>query len=114
MILITLKHIYTPTPICIPVPPKSQLLLADKVRNIHILINLGFPTSHKGSILFVDVRYPTVQRTNAEHFKQIFPEELRGHSPNFHSHVPVSDLYIPTIDLPIILQENIWIDPGNI
>jgi hypothetical protein len=38
--------------------------------------------------------------------KQIFPEkELCGHSPNFHIHVSVSDLYIPTIDLPILLQE---------
>ncbi len=27
------------------------------------------------------------------------------HSPNFHIHVSVSDLYIPTIDLPILLQE---------
>jgi hypothetical protein len=31
--------------------------------------------------------------------------ELRGHSPNFHIRVSVSDLYIPTIDLPIMLQE---------
>jgi hypothetical protein len=39
-------------------------------------------------------------------WKQIFPEkELRGHSPNFHIHVPVSYLHIPTIDLPILLQE---------
>ncbi len=27
------------------------------------------------------------------------------HSPNFHIHLPMSDLYIPTIDLPILLQE---------
>jgi hypothetical protein len=34
---------------------------------------------------------------------QIFPEnKLHGHIPNFHIHVSVSDLYIPTIDL---LQE---------
>jgi hypothetical protein len=26
-------------------------------------------------------------------------------SPNLHIHVSVSDLYIPTIDLPILLQE---------
>ncbi len=33
--------------------------------------------------------------------KQIFPEkELCGHRPNFDIHVSVSDLYIPTIDLP--------------
>jgi hypothetical protein len=30
---------------------------------------------------------------------------MRGHSPNFHIHVSVSDLYIPTIDLAIFLQE---------
>jgi hypothetical protein len=32
-------------------------------------------------------------------------KELRGHSPNFHIHASVSDLYIPTIDLPTLLQE---------
>jgi hypothetical protein len=38
--------------------------------------------------------------------KQIFPEkELRGHSPNFHIHVSVNDVNIPTIDLTILLQE---------
>jgi hypothetical protein len=48
----------------------------------------------------------TMQRTNTENSKQIFPEkELRGHSPNFHIHVSVSDLYIPTMDLSILLQE---------
>ncbi len=40
----------------------------------------------------------TLQRANTENLKQIFPEkELRGHSPNFHIHVSVSDLYIPSI-----------------
>jgi len=33
---------------------------------------------------------------------------------NFHIHVSVSDLYIPTTDLPILLKENMWTDPGNI
>jgi hypothetical protein len=38
--------------------------------------------------------------------KQIFLEkELRGHSPNFHIHVSVNNLYIPTINLTIQLQE---------
>ncbi len=42
----------------------------------------------------------TLQRHNTENSKQIFPEkELHGHSPNFHIHVSMSDLYIPTIDL---------------
>ena len=31
--------------------------------------------------------------------------KLHGVSPSFHIHVSVSDLYIPTIDLPILLQE---------
>jgi hypothetical protein len=45
----------------------------------------------------------------------IFPEkEMHSHSPNFHIHVSVDDLYIPTIDLPILLQENLWTDPRNI
>ncbi len=48
----------------------------------------------------------TLHRTNTKHLKQIFTEKkLRGHSPNFHIHVSMSDLYIPTIDLPILLQE---------
>jgi hypothetical protein len=57
----------------------------------------------------------TLQRHNTRKSKLIFPEkELRGLSPNFHTHVFVSDLYISTIDLPILLQENMWTDPGNI
>jgi hypothetical protein len=48
----------------------------------------------------------TLQRTNTENSKKIYPEkELRGLSPNFHIHVSVSDLYIHTIDLPILLRE---------
>jgi hypothetical protein len=45
----------------------------------------------------------------------MFPEkELHGHSPYFHIPVSVSDLYIPTIDLPILhAAGNMWTDPGN-
>ncbi len=43
---------------------------------------------------------------NTEISKQIFPEkEYRDVSPNFHIHASVSDLYIPTIGLPILLEE---------
>jgi hypothetical protein len=36
----------------------------------------------------------TLQRNNTENSKQIFLEmELCGHSPNFHIHVSVGDLY---------------------
>ncbi len=49
---------------------------------------------------------PTLHSTGTENSIHIFLEkELRGHSPNFHLHVSVSALYIPTIDLPILLQE---------
>ncbi len=37
---------------------------------------------------------------------------MRGISPI--SYIQVSDLYIATIGLPILLQENMWTDPGNI
>jgi hypothetical protein len=48
----------------------------------------------------------TLQKQNAENLKQIFPEkEYRGLSPNFHIHVSVSELYIPTMGLPFLLEE---------
>jgi hypothetical protein len=48
----------------------------------------------------------TLQRQNAENLKQIFPEkEYRGLSPNFHIHVSVSELYITTMGLPVLLEE---------
>ncbi len=47
-----------------------------------------------------------LQRQNAENLKQIFPEkEYRGLSPNFHIHVSVGELYIPTVGLPVLLEE---------
>ncbi len=58
---------------------------------------------------------PTLQRHNTENSKQIFPgKELCGHSPNSYIYVSVSELYIPTIGLPILLQENKWTDLENI
>jgi hypothetical protein len=39
---------------------------------------------------------------------------MRGLCPDFYIHVSMSDLYIPTIGLPILLQENMWTDPANI
>ncbi len=35
-------------------------------------------------------------------------------SPNFHIHVSATDLYIPRIDLPFLLQPNRQTDPWNI
>ncbi len=46
-------------------------------------------------------------KDNTENSKQIFPEKkFRGLSPDFHIHVPLGDLYILPIGLPIIVQEN--------
>ncbi len=40
--------------------------------------------------------------------------KLRGLVPNFHIHTSVSDLYIPRIRPPILLQPNRQTDRGNI
>jgi hypothetical protein len=40
--------------------------------------------------------------------------KLRGLSLNSYIYVSVGDLYIPTMGLPILLQENRWTDRGNI
>jgi hypothetical protein len=45
----------------------------------------------------------------------VLPEKkLCGLSPNFHIHVSVSDLHIPTIGPPIFLQQNRQTERGNI
>jgi hypothetical protein len=45
-------------------------------------------------------------KKHTENLKHIFPEkELRCQIPNFHIHASVSYLYIPTIDLPVLLEE---------
>jgi hypothetical protein len=53
--------------------------------------------------------------TMQKNLKQRFLKtKLRSLSSNFHIQVSVSDLYIPTLGLPILVQENMWTDPGNI
>jgi hypothetical protein len=62
----------------------------------------------KSLIIFTSVikTYEYAKRNNTTKSKQIFPEkELRGQSPNFHILVSVSDLYIHTVDLPLLMQE---------
>ncbi len=50
-----------------------------------------------------------LQRQNAKNLKQIFPEkEYRGLSPNYQIHVSVSELYIPTLGLPFLLEDRSW------
>jgi hypothetical protein len=43
----------------------------------------------------------TLQRQYQKFETNIPRKGIAGHSPNFHNHVYVSDLYLPTIDLPI-------------
>jgi hypothetical protein len=101
----------------LPFPSPSYLLLVRLIITVRaskgaFLIDTQ---SRQGFSYHNPIMNPTLQRQNTENSKQLFPErELRGHSPNFHIHVSVSDLYIPTLDLPILLQETMWTDPGNI
>jgi hypothetical protein len=54
------------------------------------------------------------------HFRKIgghslFPKQnVNVLSPNFHIHVSVSDIYIPRIGLPILLQPNRETGPDNV
>jgi hypothetical protein len=40
--------------------------------------------------------------------------KLGGHAPNSYIYVSVSDLYIPTIGLPFLLQEIMYTDRSQI
>jgi hypothetical protein len=53
-------------------------------------------------------------RTQCRKFEIKIPQdkELRGHSPSSYIPVSLSDLYIPMIGLPILLQENRWTTVG--
>ncbi len=74
-----------------------------KALNVSVLQQ---PETERTTASFGVFLWSTLQRTNTEYSKQIFPEkELRGRIPNFQIQVSVSDLYIPTINLPILLQE---------
>jgi hypothetical protein len=47
--------------------------------------------------------------------KVLFPKQnYNVLSPSSYTHIPVRDLYISRIGLPILLQGNMWTDPGNI
>jgi hypothetical protein len=52
----------------------------------------------------IKANFTVQQRHDTENLKQIFPEK----------ELSVSDLDIPRIGLPILLQANMWTDPGNV
>jgi hypothetical protein len=66
--------------------------------------NLVFLVFH--IILYICVGVCTAKTKCRKLEKKIFPEkEYRGLSPYFHIHVSVSELYIPTMGLPFLLEE---------
>jgi hypothetical protein len=86
----------------------------------HAIFNTALSTKEAPKILFIflykvqctncssyfEEKVYTLQRKKADNLKQIFPEkEYRGLSPNFHIHVSLSELYIPTMGLPFLLEE---------
>ncbi len=72
-------------------------------------------TRRKCSFLATVAKKSALQRQNTENSNQISPgKELCGYSPNSYIHVSVSDLYIPQIGLPVLLQENRRAERGNI
>jgi hypothetical protein len=60
-------------------------------------------------------KFTALQRHNTENFKQIYSGKgiARPQSQFPHSFVCEQFIYISTVDLPILLQENMWTDPGN-
>ncbi len=47
--------------------------------------------------------------------KMLFPKQnYNVLSSSFFTHISVRDLYISRISLPILLQGNVWTNPGNI
>ncbi len=72
---------------------------------MRLIANFLIPSMKSARLFSSHFMIPMVanflHRHNTENSKQIFPEkELRGLSPNFHIHVPVSDLYISDLYIP--------------
>ncbi len=63
---------------------------------------------------FSDIRYIHKCKDIIPELEQIFTEmKLRCLGHNSYIHVSVSDLYITKVNLPILLQENMWTPRGN-
>ncbi len=95
----------------------KQIFPEKELRGLSINFHIQVSQSEiKMSVLFLRNRIDTLERHNTKNPKQIFSEKrLRGLSMGFHSHVSLSDLlFIPLIGLPILLQENMWTESGNI
>ncbi len=90
-------------------------LLSPSKENLHLLFHRSwFPPLLLYSLFTNSFLMSSLQRHSNKNSKQIFPEKLRSLRPNSYIHVSVSDYYIPTIGMPILLQENRCTDCGNI
>jgi hypothetical protein len=80
----------------------KRFVVANKKILFHLMVK---PRTTSGRRTTRKNFHSSLKRHNTENSKQIFPEnELCGLSPNIHIHVSVSNLYIPTIGLPFLLQ----------
>ncbi len=68
---------------------------------------------HVHGIIWIEYRR-TLQRHNTKNLKQIFPVRNCAAPVPISTFVPVSDyIYISTISLPILLQENMYVDQSG-
>jgi len=75
-----------------------------------LLINIERPFH----LLYACLCSFTAKKQYTENSKQIFPgKELQTCSANSNIHVSVSDLFIPLVGLPSLLQENRWAECGQ-
>jgi hypothetical protein len=70
------------------------------------LSSLAFHTANEG---------PAGSHLYIPRMKLLFPKQnYKFLSPSSYTHISVRDLYISRIGLSILLQVNLWTDPGNI
>jgi len=86
---------------------KKRLLEVSCGPKRNIKFTLFFNAQKHGHLWWVSHCEKLLEPHSKEIWNYVFPEkELPGLSPIFHIHVSVADLYIPTLDPPILLQQN--------
>ncbi len=91
----------------------SRISYKERRNSKHMKVNNSFCSSVYASAV---IWFRSAQSSHCKEISiYLFAEkELRGLSPNFHIHVSLSDLYIPTLGPPIFLQQNRQTDCANI
>jgi hypothetical protein len=63
----------------------------------------------------INVWFPFMYSQKLNCAASLFPKQNSNVlSPNSYTHISVGDLYISRIGLSILMQPNMWTDPGNI